>query len=71
MELDNAYSANLLFFIYINVMRPILVVPLVVCLFEISFFLGFTITSQAKQKTCATTKNILIWITKITAVQIL
>ena len=72
MELDTALSANLLFIIYINNNAPDSCGParcLSLCC-EICFVLGFTITSQAKHKTCSMTKNILMWIMKITAVKI-
>ena len=72
IELDTALSANLLFIIYINNNAPDSCGParcLSLCC-EICFVLGFTITSQAKHKTCSMTKNILMWIMKITAVKI-
>ena len=71
--LDTAFSANFLLIIYIDNNAPDPCGParcLSLCS-EIYFNLWFTITSQAKHKTCVTTNSILIWIMKITAVQIL
>ena len=71
--LDTAFPANLLFIIYINNNAPDPCGParrLSLCS-EIYFNLWFTITCQAKHKTCVTTNSILIWIMKITAVRIL